>query len=253
MIQQPGCPNLYWALTDLPTPFIDLHQGMQGERVVLEAELRMIDEKEPMSDAQLEKGPGQRSACCWRYPRKSRMTGPSRIPIGWVAAQAKNEDRVRAARKRLVDSGLAEEKVKQFPAQQVILLDEKLEFEIQRDEAMKGMALPYWEAEKLQAAAKEKRRETLFAPIASAVFNVRWATARLDQRLALLRCVEALRMYAAEHNGKLPASLADVARTRACGPDHRQGVRVPARRRYGDLARHTTGWVGKRRLLQRPL
>ncbi len=110
----------------------------------------------------------------------------------------------------MVDSGLAEEKVKQFPAQQVILLDEKLEFEIQRDEAMKGMALPYWEAEKLQAAAKEKRRETLFAPIASAVFNVRWATARLDQRLALLRCVEALRMYAAEHNGKLPASLADV-------------------------------------------
>ncbi len=83
MIQQPGCPNLYWALTDLPTPFIDLHQGMQGERVVLEAELRMIDEKEPMSDAQL-KRPWKRSACCWRYPRKSRMTGPSRIPsAGW--------------------------------------------------------------------------------------------------------------------------------------------------------------------------
>ena len=30
MIQQPGCPNLYWALTDLPAPFIDLSQGATG-------------------------------------------------------------------------------------------------------------------------------------------------------------------------------------------------------------------------------
>src|SRR5262245_23268196 len=29
MIQQPGCPNLYWALTDLPRPLIDLRKGMQ--------------------------------------------------------------------------------------------------------------------------------------------------------------------------------------------------------------------------------
>src|SRR5262249_36226758 len=28
MLQQPGCPNLYWALTDLPRPFIDLRRGI---------------------------------------------------------------------------------------------------------------------------------------------------------------------------------------------------------------------------------
>ena len=31
MLQQPGCPNFFWALTDLPSPFIDLHKGLQSE------------------------------------------------------------------------------------------------------------------------------------------------------------------------------------------------------------------------------
>ena len=34
-IQQPDAPNLYWPLTDLPQPFIDLRKPMQGERVGL--------------------------------------------------------------------------------------------------------------------------------------------------------------------------------------------------------------------------
>ena len=34
MLQQPGCPNLYWALTNLPDPLIPLRTGMEGERVM---------------------------------------------------------------------------------------------------------------------------------------------------------------------------------------------------------------------------
>ena len=34
---------------------------------------------------------------------------------------------------------------------------------------------------------------------------------RLDQRIALLRHVEALRLYAAEHDGTLPAKLSEVS------------------------------------------
>ncbi len=33
----------------------------------------------------------------------------------------------------------------------------------------------------------------------------------MDQRIALLRHVEALRLYAAEHDGTLPAKLSDVS------------------------------------------
>src|SRR5258708_230776 len=34
-IQQPGAPNMYWALTDLPHPFIDLRTAFQGERLTV--------------------------------------------------------------------------------------------------------------------------------------------------------------------------------------------------------------------------
>jgi hypothetical protein len=34
MVGQPGAPNLFWALTTLPNPLIDLRKGAQGERVL---------------------------------------------------------------------------------------------------------------------------------------------------------------------------------------------------------------------------
>src|SRR5262249_25462121 len=39
LIQQPGAPNLYWALTDLPRPFFDLRKALQGEKLALYATL----------------------------------------------------------------------------------------------------------------------------------------------------------------------------------------------------------------------
>ena len=36
------------------------------------------------------------------------------------------------------------------------------------------------------------------------------ARTRIDRRLAALRCVEAVRLYAAAHDGKLPASLDEI-------------------------------------------
>ena len=44
MIQQPGCPNLYWALTDLPCPLVELRKGVQGDRVLADTELSTLRE-----------------------------------------------------------------------------------------------------------------------------------------------------------------------------------------------------------------
>ena len=202
LIQQPGCPNLYWALTDLPTPLIDFRKGGQGDAVSAAAWLHLLDDKGPMSDAQIQ-----------QFLDAVRPMLPDAIkgdPAGWLAARAKDEGRVQAARKRLAESGLAEDKVKQFPAAQVILLDEKLEYEIQNDEAQTRLAVPYWEMDKLPPPPPaEEMRNDLF-PWVSDVRKVRQKEVQLDQRLALLRCVEALRIHAAENDGKLPAALADV-------------------------------------------
>src|SRR5262249_3919366 len=105
--------------------------------------------------------------------------------------------------------GRAEERLVQFPPEQVFLLDEIRSYEELRDEGMKLMKLPSWQAEKLLAEIKKPKKPALFEFLTPALHKVRRAQARLEQRFALLRHVEALRMYAAAHDGKLPAKLSD--------------------------------------------
>ena len=38
MLEQPGCPNLYWALTNLPSPLVPLDRGIEGERLLIRAQ-----------------------------------------------------------------------------------------------------------------------------------------------------------------------------------------------------------------------
>jgi len=209
MIQQPNSPNLFWALTDLPHPFIDLRKGVQGDRLMMTDLFALIDEQAPMSDAQVQRAVERLRRLEANLQMRSNVSD-------WLNKLTKDEGYVRAARKRLIDAGLAEEKVKQFPARQVILLDEKLEFSVWGDESRKAMNLPYWQAATILSAAspRKKREESpLFRWLGGEMgYNkVKQAQARLDQRIGLLRCVEALRLYAAEHNGKLPAKLADIA------------------------------------------
>jgi hypothetical protein len=206
MLEQPGCPNLYWALTSLPDPLISLRTGVEGERILILAELRGLDDKEPMTPAQLTK--------LMDYLEKLREFGVTKkdpMIRRWVANRTKDPAVVQAARARLVEGGLAEKRVARFPADQVILLDEKLKYEILRDEEMKLMALRTWEVEahafKITSSVKE---ESLFWFFLPSLQRVRRAQGRLEQRIALLRHVEALRMYAADHAGELPEKLADV-------------------------------------------
>ncbi|MGH7169756.1 MAG: hypothetical protein ACRELG_05705 [Gemmataceae bacterium] len=206
MLQQPGCPNLFWALTDLPQPFIGLRKGMQGVRAMIVSEFASIDDRGTMSAAQLQKA-------VKRLDLLMKSFNLKRDVADWLNNMARDENRVDAARKRIIVSGLTPDKVHAFPARQVILLDEKLEYEVRRDNEMKGMALPYWQAKpyfRTGKHPKEERENTLFADLTPSCSRAKQAQARLDQRIALLRCVEALRMYANEHNGKLPAKLEDI-------------------------------------------
>jgi hypothetical protein len=129
----------------------------------------------------------------------------------WLSAWAGDEANVRAARQRLLEAGLPAEEVKRFPPLQVVLLDEKHAFAVRLDDEMKLMRLPYWQMEPLLPAhgvGKGDKGKPLFPWMTP--YRVRRAQVRLEQRFGLLRHVEALRLYAAEHDGKLPAKLADV-------------------------------------------
>ncbi len=209
MIEQPGCPNLFWALTDLPSPFIDLRKGLQGDRTLIDAELSGLDEREPMSNAQLQR-------IVDRLQKDINTPKDQKWAVReWFEGRAKDKEYVQAARKRLVE-GLDSEDASRFdsfPPLQILLLYAKLDFETVRDEGMKALALPYWQARKVLDSIPPipvEKQTPLITPLMIGHANVKRAQARLDQRIALLRCVEALRIYAAENDGKLPAKLDDI-------------------------------------------
>jgi hypothetical protein len=212
MMEQPGCPSLFWALSDLPSPLVDLRKALQGERLLFRAEFGGLDGAAPMSEAAL-----QKMVARLEELRKLELGGKKQALRDWLAAQLVDSARVEAARKRLIASGIAADKIKHFPALQVILLDEKQVFENHSDEVMKLMELPYWQVEPLLSKLEPltddawvgREIDSLFGTHTGA-HRVRRAQTRLEQRLCLLRCTEALRMYAADHNDRLPARLADV-------------------------------------------
>jgi hypothetical protein len=197
---------LFWALTDLPRPFIDLRKGVQGARLMTIDIFASIDEQAPMSDAQVQQAVD-------RFRRLAKQLNMRWNADEWLNQSSQDVEQVRSSRKRLIEAGLAEENVKRFPASQVILLDEKLEFSVWADERRKAMSLPFWQAEPILAVHKQRERDKTspFRWLDEGGYErVKMAQARLDQRIDLLRCVEALRLYAADHSGKLPATLADI-------------------------------------------
>jgi hypothetical protein len=205
MLQQSGCPNLYWALTNLPRPLVGFRNGLQGEPVTFLGEFSRFDVSTPLDEAGL-----ARVAERLQVMREVGAPGSAKMDVrAWLARRAGDPAIVRAARARLVAAGLDEARLKKLLAAQLILLDEKRAFEERRDEGARWLAMPYWQAETARKAEKPDGG-TLFAALRTSWAKMHRNQARLEQRIALLRHVEAIRLYAAAHEGKLPARLSDV-------------------------------------------
>src|SRR5579884_4150220 len=108
MLEQPGCPNLYWALTNLPCPLVPMEKGIEGERLLIDGELHDLDEKAPMSDEQLRKVIAhidELRAIEGRLDKRTRA---------WLNERKKDEKQVRAALRRLVEVGFSATRLERF-------------------------------------------------------------------------------------------------------------------------------------------
>jgi hypothetical protein len=206
LLEQDGCPNLYWALSTLPRPLVSLEKGTEGERMWVLTEFRELSESAAMSDEQLTRFINHIDPIL----AVDEPDKPSKRVRDWLNDMSKVDGTVDAARRRLIESGLSERAVNGFPAHQVILLDEKRAYEVRRDDQMKIIGLPVWEFEAIENKRASSKEKPLF-DLEPEIRKVRQAQTRLEQRIALLRVIESLRMHAARHEGKLPTSLAELS------------------------------------------
>jgi hypothetical protein len=216
LFQASGAPNLYWALTDLPRPFIELRTALQSERFLAYSLIPPLTEAgldirtTPLSVQQLQ----ERLEQAMGTPPYQR----TEFRLFLIAVTAKSYPE---AKQFLLTQGLKPEIVEAMPRLQVVFLFSLAEYDRLFDEIAKWQSLPYWQASKgLQKAMEAVREDRVKAgeleriPLASylipAVQRVFFATTQLDRKLAALRCMEAIRLYAAGHDGKLPAALREI-------------------------------------------
>jgi hypothetical protein len=223
LLQQPGAPNLYWALTVLPRPYFDPLPAVEEERSMLDRswpELKAL-EGGPMSPAQVQ-------ALRQEIGKAGSRIGLVPPDLGDLIAQAWLQSQAYPdARKALLAQGLKAEDVDAMPLFQAVALAVVREYRREWDDYAQWIHVPDFEHQPGYVKSRDRLRQSgerlsrlvifprplggelnFFGPIPyEKVFA---AIDRTDRRFAALRCVEAVRLYAAGHDGRLPAALADV-------------------------------------------
>jgi hypothetical protein len=119
------------------------------------------------------------------------------------------------AKRRLLAEGRTAAEVEAIPAIQVVALYSYKLYQQARDDIFKWTGLPYHQGYKGIREANQHPRETWlklkggipFASMLPAIESVYVVPVRLQRRLCVVQCIEAIRLYAADHEGALPASL----------------------------------------------
>src|SRR5262249_55620350 len=100
-VQQPGAPNLFWALADLPSPFIDLRKGREGERLLLSREFDALRKPVPLPEAEVNALVKRLDLMLAMATEKEKELKPST----WYAKQAADKGAVAATREHLSKLG----------------------------------------------------------------------------------------------------------------------------------------------------
>jgi hypothetical protein len=218
-VQQPDAPNLYWALTALPDPLVDMNRALEVESQGLELSFPVVRDIET----------AQRTPEQWREvfhdfasEALKLMTTADRPvePKSRDELDAICEGMLPAAKRALIDGRMSAEKIEAMSVHQVALLYTRASYHRLFDAAAKYYSLPYPDAivgiEKTIADAELADAELReIVPLArqtlGAVRVTRMAIERNDRQFATLRVIEALRIYAAAHDGQLPKQLSDIS------------------------------------------
>lgn len=226
-VAQEEMPNLYWPITNLPSPIVDPHISLQ-----LEADLAFLMVPE-LALARTHEGDEafwnqtlfdllerwHFTDSIWHFSFENQPRNWVGEPLERAVISAYIFSHVPAVRQILVEQmGYDAAEVERMPGSRVLLLHAGLHLDNYRDETSGLFGLPYPEALRRQKQLDHRRMDDrsdplnivnlLHYPITGQYLNY---LANVERRVALLRTVEALRDQVATH-GVPPESLDEVTR-----------------------------------------
>ena len=216
LLRLQNAPSLYWPLSNLPSPLVDLGRALDSEAALLYASLpglRGVDTD-------------RRTPEQWRELLVELASlvetagGPESEYRGWSGELLAGLTAMKAypeAKRYLLATGRAAEEVEAMSVPRAILIHNVSAWHEVSDDQRKWLAMPYWQGHAGLAAARESIEQLrpeasgmLVAALMVASERAYLVTARLDRHVAALRCVEALRLHASSHDRKWPGSLRDI-------------------------------------------
>ncbi|HEY8747306.1 MAG TPA: hypothetical protein VIM11_04985 [Tepidisphaeraceae bacterium] len=207
---QGDAPNLYWPLTDLPAPFIDLRAISQWEQAMV------YFTYPPLSAT----APEQLSAEQWKnifagFDRLMQSYGQKPITplqLSWLIASTHPK-----AKEALLADGMSAAKVDSLSIDQVVGIYLFRQYVAASDDAWKDWELPLWQGagrvpilNSDWETRREREAENPFLALIPMVNNARYQFARVDRKVCALRIIESIRDFAASHEGHFPGSLDEL-------------------------------------------
>jgi hypothetical protein len=217
-LQAKDAPNMYWPLTNLPHPLIDLEPGLHLE---YSAVYRVLPELQDArtGDFAAEEWDRRAARLLERFRSLVSLEGNPEEVRAWKDASDEEvlKKSYEVAKANLLKRGHRAAEIDKMPRSHAVLLDIAEGFDEVRDDTFKAFGLPYPQAQQVLEEAERKitknkpkgvggQLAALFLPSMRAVKR---NMSRSQVKIDALRCIEALRMHAAAH-GELPARLDDV-------------------------------------------
>lgn len=218
MVQQPDSPNLYWALTMLPAPMIDLRRALDVESMGVE--LTFPELKDVRTARRTEQEWREifhqfaKQVVVWNHAGDEKPELPSEQELDEACKAL-----ARTAKGILIQGGMPADDVQKMSVHQLALVQTLRVHHQLLDDGIKCYSLPHPQAMAGIDAAIERANEAhrdgreiikLSSNTLAAIRSARSAITRIDRQIAVLRVLEALRLHAASNNGKLPQQLSDI-------------------------------------------
>lgn len=215
-VGRPDAPNLYWPLSSLPHPFVDLHEVATWEKAIIYFTFPILrDAQRGTADADRWRAFFVQLPALNRLPPRSRTdTFENESDAAVLAAVA-----YPTARAHLLATGRTPQQVDAMSIDQAVGTYFFDDYRRLADEAWKAWELPFWEGRAVfppwsrwgfDPRVPHEPGANPLAAFASGNSGARFRFARLDREIALLRIVEAVRDYSARHDGQPPDSLDQI-------------------------------------------
>jgi len=226
LLDRPDSPNLYWAVTNRPNPYFNFGQSVQAEKAMLYQMFPLLkkatDDPDSFSEEQWKLLCQQADLMIQDFLQEEVENAPPDVQFPVISVETAYPNAREWLKQQGKIQGKTDGEIDAMSKEKVVGLQMVREIQVLWGDHYNAVYLPIWEHLKDDPERDEpfffRQSLTHWSPYARilggrftpAIDMGRKAFRRVQLQNDTLRISQALRIYMAEHDGKLPEKLEDI-------------------------------------------